>query len=78
MVTVNNLVVMINIALEETLVSACEAGDRNQDGVITVDKIVTAVNNALNGCGWNPTTTGSANRSSAGRALAARSRLSDC
>jgi hypothetical protein len=29
----------------------CLAGDGNQDGAITVEEILTAVNNALNGCG---------------------------
>jgi hypothetical protein len=28
----------------------CEAGDANHDDQITVDEILTAVNNALNGC----------------------------
>jgi hypothetical protein len=28
----------------------CEAGDANHDGSITIDEILTAVNNALNGC----------------------------
>jgi hypothetical protein len=41
---------MANIALEVRPVSACEAGDANRDGVITVDEIIIAVNNALNGC----------------------------
>ena len=29
----------------------CLAGDGNQDGAITVEEILTAVNNARNGCG---------------------------
>ena len=29
------------------------AGDANHDGQITVDEILTAVNNALNGCDGN-------------------------
>jgi hypothetical protein len=32
-------------------VSACRAGDASHDGQIIVDEILTAVNNALNGCG---------------------------
>jgi len=40
---------MVNIALGDTT-PACETGDANHDGQITVDEILTAVNNALNGC----------------------------
>lgn len=49
-VTVNDLVVMINVALGDALVSTCEAGDKNRNGAITVDEILVAVNNALTGC----------------------------
>ena len=41
---------MVNIALGNGNVSSCVAGDANHDGEITVDEILTAVNNALNGC----------------------------
>jgi hypothetical protein len=41
---------MVNIALGNTPVTACDAGDANHDGEITVDEILTAVNNALGGC----------------------------
>ena len=50
-VTVDEILTMVNIALGNTPVTACEAGDANHDGQITVDEILTAVNNALNGCG---------------------------
>lgn len=50
-VTVNELLVMVNVALDNVPVSNCEAGDKNQNGAITVDEILAAVNNALNGCG---------------------------
>jgi pimeloyl-ACP methyl ester carboxylesterase len=49
-VTVNEIIIMVNIALGNADVSACRAGDASQDGQITVDEILTAVNNALNGC----------------------------
>jgi parallel beta-helix repeat protein len=49
-VTVNELLLMVNAALGNTLASDCLAGDGNQDGAITVDEILKAVNNALNGC----------------------------
>jgi hypothetical protein len=41
---------VVNIALGNTPVGDCLAGDANHDGQITVDDILTAVNNALNGC----------------------------
>jgi Matrixin len=49
-VTVDEILTMVNIALGNTAVTACEAGDANHDGQITVDEILTAVNNALSGC----------------------------
>jgi hypothetical protein len=42
---------MVNIALGNAAVTTCQAGDANHDGHITVDEILTAVNNDLNGCG---------------------------
>jgi hypothetical protein len=44
----------VNVALENASIDACFAGDANHDGQITVDEILTAVNNALNGCVQNP------------------------
>jgi hypothetical protein len=41
---------MVNIALGNAPVTACEAGDADRDGEITVDEILAAVNNALSGC----------------------------
>lgn len=49
-VTIDELLTMVNIALDNTPVGACTAGDRNHDGSISVDEILAAVNNALNGC----------------------------
>jgi hypothetical protein len=37
---------MVNIALGNADLSACTAGDANHDGQITVDEVLTAVNNA--------------------------------
>jgi hypothetical protein len=45
---------MVNIALGNTPVTACDTGDANHDGQVPVDQILTAVNNALNGCVQNP------------------------
>jgi hypothetical protein len=41
---------LVNIALGNTSVAACRPGDANADGQITVDEILAAVHNALNGC----------------------------
>jgi hypothetical protein len=41
----------VNIALGNTSVAACRPGDANADGQITVDEVLAAVHNALNGCG---------------------------
>ncbi len=49
-VTVNELVVMVNIGLEQMAVRTCPAGDANHDDAITVNEIVAGVSNALNGC----------------------------
>ncbi|HXQ24332.1 MAG TPA: matrixin family metalloprotease [Candidatus Acidoferrales bacterium] len=49
-VTVNELLTMINIALNNASLASCSAGDVNHDGVITVDEILAAVNAALKGC----------------------------
>jgi hypothetical protein len=48
--THDEILTMVNIALGNVSVTACEAGDANQDGQITVDEILMAVNNPLNGC----------------------------
>jgi hypothetical protein len=49
-VTVDELLIMVNVALGNRDVSVCQAGDANRNGEITIDEILTAVNNALNGC----------------------------
>ena len=49
-VTVNELLVMVNVALGNTALTACRAGDGNHDNKITIDEILTAVTHALNGC----------------------------
>jgi hypothetical protein len=41
---------MVNIALDNLPLSLCPVGDANNDGQITVDEILIAVNNALGGC----------------------------
>jgi len=49
-VTVNELLVLVNIALDSAAVSTCVAGDLNHDGQITIDEILVAVKNALSAC----------------------------
>jgi len=49
-VTVNELLVIVNIALSNADVSTCSAADVNHDNEITIDEILTAVNSALSGC----------------------------
>ncbi len=53
-VTVNELIVGVNIALETQTVDKCPALDVNDDGAVTVNELVQGVNNALEGCGGNP------------------------
>jgi hypothetical protein len=53
-VTVDEILTMVNIALGNTPVTACDVGDANHDGQVAVDEILTAVNNALNGCVQGP------------------------
>jgi fibronectin-binding autotransporter adhesin len=49
-VTVNEVITMVSIALGDAPMAACEVGDMNGDHQITIDEILKAVNNALNGC----------------------------
>jgi photosystem II stability/assembly factor-like uncharacterized protein len=49
-VTIDELLVLINIALGSAPLSACPEGDQNCDGQITVDEVIIAQNNASNGC----------------------------
>lgn len=49
-VTINEVLLMVNIALDKAETAVCPRGDRNHDGTITVDEILAAVNVALNGC----------------------------
>lgn len=50
MVTVDELLVGVDIALGNLAVNACPAFDLNGDGAITVDELLAAVDAALNGC----------------------------
>jgi hypothetical protein len=57
MVTIDEILTMVNIALGLVEGSACTAGDANDDSRITIDEILTGVNNALSGCPSQPTFT---------------------
>ena len=50
MVTVEEIVRDVNIALGSRPASACLNADSDGSGDVTVNEIVRAVNNALNGC----------------------------
>lgn len=50
-VTVEEVIVGVNIALGVTSVAACDIADFNGDGEVTVDELLVAVNRALDGCG---------------------------
>lgn len=50
LVTVDEVVTMVNVALGNTPVESCLAADASGDGQVTVDEILTAVTRALNGC----------------------------
>ena len=59
MVSVNELIMMVNIALGSIPMSACPVADQNGDGQISVDELVMATRAALEGCvpAESPTTT---------------------
>jgi hypothetical protein len=49
-VTVNELVVGVNIASGSVDLATCASFDSNQDGQVTINELLQAVNAALNGC----------------------------
>lgn len=49
-VSINDLILMVNIALGTASASACMFGDVNDDGTITITELIAAVNHALGGC----------------------------
>lgn len=53
-VTINELIAVVNIALAAANVSTCDAGDADTDGAITIGEIIQAVNWALHGCPFPP------------------------
>lgn len=53
-VAINDIITLVNIALGNAPLLSCEAADSNRDAQVTIDEILTAVNNALNGCVQGP------------------------
>jgi hypothetical protein len=49
-VTVDEVITLVTVALDQQPLDVCTRGDGNQDGEITVDEIVLALTAALNGC----------------------------
>lgn len=49
-VTVNEILRMVNIALDAASLAECPVGDENGDGSLTINEILKAVNNALGSC----------------------------
>jgi len=49
-VAINELVLGVNIALGSAVVEDCPKVDRNGDGKVTIDELLTAVRAALEGC----------------------------
>ena len=50
MVTVDELIKGVNIALGNAGLDSCPQFDANQSGTVTLDEIIIGVNNALSGC----------------------------
>ncbi len=48
--TVNEPIMMVNIALGSQPMENCALGNANGDGEITINEIIAAVNYALSGC----------------------------
>lgn len=50
-VAINEVVLLVNVALGNTPLSHCSPGDANSDGRVTIEELVRAVSAALAGCG---------------------------
>lgn len=49
-VTIDNLLLLVNIALDQAPLTSCRAGDLDANGSITIDEIIAAVGVALSSC----------------------------
>jgi hypothetical protein len=50
-VEINELITAVGIALDNSVLALCHASDADENGTVTVNDLVQAVNNALHGCG---------------------------
>lgn len=50
MVSISELIRMVNVALGSLPASECQAGDGNGDGMVSISELIAAVNRALGGC----------------------------
>jgi hypothetical protein len=53
-VTINELIVGVNIALGATAVAQCPSFDGDHSASVTINELIVAVAHALNGCGVQP------------------------
>ncbi len=58
MVSINELITGVNIALGTAAVTTCTSMDVDGDGNVSINELIAAVNSALNGCTAGPTPTG--------------------
>lgn len=49
-VTVNEVILAVNIALGNTAIGECPSADANGDGMVTIGELIAAVNDVINGC----------------------------
>ena len=56
-VTIEELVMAVEIALGGAGIERCTAADRDGDGMVAIDELLAAVNAALDGCATQPTPT---------------------
>ena len=49
-VTVAELLTLVNVALDQSVIDTCAAGDAGSDGRVEISEIIAAVDRALNGC----------------------------
>ena len=50
MVTIDELILGVNLALEELPLDACQDFDVNGDGVVVINEVIAGVNSALGPC----------------------------
>ena len=56
-VTINEIIMGVNIAMGVMPMGSCPAFDLSGDGAVTIDELIVGVNNALQGCQPTPTKT---------------------